>query len=142
MNKDKNSISEIFDQVMSESVAVSKQEIPMATNINKLIKKKEQIIIPEKPICNNNVCKLPKLIPKPKFKPKLKLKPRIILKQPTKDMFDISKKAIIGSLLYIILSLPILVNLFPNNSDTDQYKNIMLRALIFSIIFVLIAKFL
>ena len=61
-------------------------------------------------------------------------------------MYDISKKAIVGSFIYIILSLPqvltIMNKILPYATEADTYKNILLRAIIFSIVFVLIAKYL
>ncbi len=92
----------------------------------------------------------PKPKPKPKPKPNPKPKPRYILKKPQNqlksksNMYDISKKAIIGSLLYILLSLPqvndLLIKFLPEKNTINIYKNLMLKGILFSIIFVMISK--
>ena len=60
------------------------------------------------------------------------------------EMFDISKKAIIGSGIYILLSLPFLTILFnkliSTNIPLNFYKILIFKALLFSVIFVLISR--
>jgi len=77
---------------------------------------------------------------------KQKLNKNVDKQLTQKEMFEISKKSIIGTILYIVLSIPQFNSLFTRivpSSETQIsiYKNILLKALIFSILFVLINKF-
>jgi hypothetical protein len=143
-----NIISENFDKIMSK-------DIPFTTNINDI---KDNIV------CNNNKCDIKKPINKPVNKlinksvninkpinkPINKLininKPinKFINKPEKNPLYDISKKSLLGSLIYFILSLPILLNglnkILPN-SESNIYKGIIFRSIIFSILFVLLSKY-
>ena len=107
-----NNISEMFDQVMSE-------------NINQGINK-----------VNNN--------PTKNVNQKPILKSPLIKKIDT-NYLDLSKKAIIGSIIYILLSLPYLSIIFDkiitNNTTLNFYKLVIIKSIIFSIIFVIVGKY-
>ena len=90
----------------------------------------------------------PKVQPKtqPKAQAKAQLKNNNIQSDLQKmQMFDISKKAMLGAVLYLLLSIPqftsVLDKMFPSKSDTDIYKSLLLRAILFSILFVLSSKY-
>ena len=61
------------------------------------------------------------------------------------NLYDISKKSLIGAFLFILLSIPPVQDLFntylPAECIFVQYKNIILKGIIFSILFVLISKY-
>jgi len=63
-----------------------------------------------------------------------------------RELYDISKKALIGAAIYMILSSPPFQCLFnmclTNNTMISEYKNIFLKGMLFSIIFVLVASYL
>lgn len=142
MSVDNNIISENFDKIMSKDI----KDIPFTTDISKL---KQNVI------CNNGKCEIiKKPINKPIKKPTKKLTKKLIKKSTKKPikkieikqnpLYDISKKSLLGSFLYIVLSLPILLNalnkILPNSQD-NLYKGLLLRSIIFSILFVLLAKY-
>jgi hypothetical protein len=88
----------------------------------------------------------------PKVQPKIQLLSKAQLKNNNiqsdlqkMQMFDISKKAMLGAVLYLLLSIPqftsVLDKMFPSKSDTDIYKSLLLRAILFSILFVLSSKY-
>ena len=104
MSVDNNIISENFDKIMSKDI----KEIPFTTNISEL---KQNVI------CNNGKCEIIKKpinkpIKKPTKKPIKKPTKKLIKKIEIKQnpLYDISKKSLLGSFLYIVLSLPILLN--------------------------------
>ena len=77
----------------------------------------------------------------------IRAQPNLINNDHTKrvEMFNNSKKAIMGSVIYLILSIPIftssLEKILPTKSDIDIYKNLLLRTMLFSILFVLASKY-
>lgn len=147
MSVDNNIISENFDKIMSTDIKdIKNKDIPYTTNISDL---KKNII------CNNNKCEIinetiKEQIKKP-IKKSIKKPIKKLIKKPIKKieikqnpLYDISKKSLLGSFLYLVLSLPILLNalnkILPNSQD-NIYKGLLLRSIIFSILFVLLAKY-
>ena len=113
-----NIIAKEFDKIMSD----------IANNVQYTTSLKD---LKDNNIKNNKIIKS-----KPKPKPKLKPKKILIIKNP---LYNIIKKAIFGSIIYIILSLPCVINIinFHLFGKVNQYKNIILRSIIFSITLVL-----
>jgi len=81
-----------------------------------------------------------------KVKPKLKSK---IIRKVHKNKInlnDISKKSIVAACLFIILSIPQFLNMItkflPTKTITDSYKSLLLRALLFAILYVIILYYL
>ncbi len=147
-------IVEVFDNVMSENT--THQPIG-ATSLNELRKK----------ATTNRKKTQPKKIIGRKIKPK-SIKKKITLNKPKKYLnnikkvnkitkpirqepskFDklknISKQSLIGASVFSLLSLPPIINLFykilPNNTTNGTYKEIIMRTLLFTIIYVLISKY-
>ena len=61
-----------------------------------------------------------------------------------KNEIILSKNAIIASLIYIFLSLPCNINLLEKISPSlveNNYKNILLRAMLFAILYIIITKY-
>jgi len=170
INNNKNpSISEVFDNVMSENPPTSTRNPPGSTSLAVLRNNIKQVPtitenielttrqvnkrpintfgrkpIQKKPIQKKPIQKIPiRKIP-------IQKKP-IIVQQPLENqqkqsnLADISKKAVLGSGLFILLSIPHTSCLFEyvvaNNTTIDNYKTVLLKALIFSIVFVLLSKY-
>ena len=166
-NINKNlSISEVFDNVMSENPPGSTSLAALRKNIVQpsvpVIRSQPPRIQPptitenielttstikKKPIKNNNFGRKPKIqnIKKPIIRQRKVIQPITQPIQSQSNLADISKKAVLGSTLFILLSIPHTSCLFEyvvaNNTTIDNYKTVVLKALIFSIVFVLLSKY-
>jgi hypothetical protein len=159
INNNKNSISDVFDNVMSENPPTTARNPPGSTSLAVLRNNIKQVptITENIELTTRQVNKRPintfgrkPIQKKPIQKIPIQKKP-IIVQQPLENqqkqsnLADISKKAVLGSGLFILLSIPHTSCLFEyvvaNNTTIDNYKTVLLKALIFSIVFVLLSKY-
>lgn len=140
-------IAEVFDNVMSENTV---QQPIGASSLDELRKKA---------VIGKKIKRIqPKKVSKRKIKPKT-IKKKIIINKPKKinkvvlhepSKFDklknISKQSLIGASIFTLLSLPPIINIshkiLPNNTSIGIYKELIIRALLFTIIYALVSKYL
>ena len=121
------------------------QRIPNQTQQNqqqRMPQQNQQRMPQQKPKQNNNYGRKLKLKKIKRISQSINNIQSNELDQNKQKLVDISKKALIGSVVYLILSLPITIKIFEKIVSSSSYKNIIVRTLLFAIIFTAIAKFL
>jgi len=127
-----NNISELFDQAMSDksksAVTTKKTDTSVQKKVKDYTKDKYNKLKKSK--------KVKKLI-----KYQKQLKKRILNKKSY--LYNNLKKALIGTIIFILLSLPILnlfLNRFISNNMYSVVKIITIKAILFIILFMLITR--